>query len=455
MFNASRFVHEAAIVCLIFACCAQRANAGAIAACASPVAFRDAQINVVILPYFQSGPSEHELNGLGSQLALLMKLETLYRAFSYDHWGITLLTGTVLQCDPELTARELLTGIDPGGRLLVVWGRLYQQDEDVYVQTFAKFYRKPLLNERSAPPISVGFELDGKPFHGQVPGPEFSFPPEQLPLKTMDAIAASFERAAFIYSSPDLNAPKSPLPLDRFRKCDYCEGPLAFTVIKRTGDWVQIRASTMIEGVGRDGYLLAHRADQRNLIQQMPEVGFIQGLMGFLRYAGRVSDEDQAQRLAGIQAAEQAFAEYARSEQTEEEPATKAAALQLKGVLQFAESHIDATEDFDTAYENVPYDSDARNLAAMFRLYSEYSSAGRNLRARDTANDFIAAAALQPRNLFVLENLRNFYELLTSPVAQEKISPGTGIEPNEIDAQFKKLKTILAKTPTGSPIKDQ
>src|SRR5258707_5879747 len=132
----ARFVLCAIAVCVMSLVVAPRAQAGAISSCGAPIAFEGAKVNVVVLPYFQAGPSPRQLNGLGSQLALLVKLETLYRALAYDRWGIVLLTGQKRECDPDRIARELLLRIHAGGRLIVVWGKLYQQDEDIYVQTF-------------------------------------------------------------------------------------------------------------------------------------------------------------------------------------------------------------------------------------------------------------------------------------------------------------------------------
>ena len=129
---------------LTLLCVAPLANAVGFARCGGrPFAFKDADVNVVILPYFQSGQSSHDLSGLGSQLALLVKLDTLYRAMTYDKWGIVLLAGPKEQCKPETIAFDLLLSgmVHPGSRLIVVWGTLYQQDENVYVQTFARYYR--------------------------------------------------------------------------------------------------------------------------------------------------------------------------------------------------------------------------------------------------------------------------------------------------------------------------
>src|SRR6516165_7046472 len=92
VFNA-RFVLLVSSACLVFLLGVPAAKAGAIASCDEPIVFEGAEVNVVVLPYFQANRSPMALNALGGQLALLVKLETLYRALSYDHWGVILLTG--------------------------------------------------------------------------------------------------------------------------------------------------------------------------------------------------------------------------------------------------------------------------------------------------------------------------------------------------------------------------
>lgn len=125
-----------------------------------------------------------------------------------------------------------------------------------------------------------------------------------------------------------------------------------------------------------------------------------------------------------------------------QEPETKAAALQLSGILEFARSHKSMSKQFDTAYKLAPYSSDSRNLAAMFRLYRDHNSPGRKLRPRDVVSDFLAAVALDPRNSLVLANLQKFYELLGTPAARSKIDPTSAIEPSSVSASLAKIKAI-------------
>lgn len=448
--SSVRFLLCPAAMFLLSLAVAPKAHAVAFAPCGGePFAFENADVNVVILPYFQSGSSPHQLGGLGSRLSLLVKLETLYGAMAYDRWGIVLLTGPKEKCDPETIAKDLLAAkrIHPGGRLIMVWGKLYQQDENVYVQTFAKSYRSPLPDEKVTPP-EVAMRIGDETFGGRIIGDDFAFPPEQLPIKVMTAIEDNFKKAVFLYDAPHLDSPKTSIPLDQFRKCAECPDSLAFTVEGREGDWIHVRDRN-----GKAGYLLAH-LEGINLNQRLPEVSFLQGLVGFLRYAPEVSNEESSPRSAALQVAQQALMEYSRREETAQEPETKAAALQLAGILEFAQDQRHPSQQFDDAYQLVPYSADSRNLAAMFRLYREYNSSTADVRPREVASDFVAAIALDTMNSLALANLQSFYELLASPSTEIKVTPDFRIPPSEIKDSLEKVKGIrqsLAAKLLGGP----
>jgi hypothetical protein len=451
-----RFGLRTAAAWLALIVAAPAARAGIIGQCASPVAIRDAEVNVIVLPYFRSTGSvvsgrtsfheatpERTLDGLGQQLALLVKLEILYRALSYDHWGVVLLTGSREECDSERIAEKLLSErwIRPGGRMIIVWGKLYRQDNDLYEQTFAKAYHSSQPNQ-AAEPVDVEVQLGGKTFRGSIGAQEFAFPPEQLSVDFINAIAYNFQRAVFLYAAPRLSATKYPLPIDEFRKCDHCPGELAFAVYGRVGDWVHVR--TQGKGGERDGYLVARQDDGNTLDQRMPEISFLQGLMGYLRYAGQ--RELPASR-PGMRVAAQALSTYARREAAAQEPEVKAMAWQLSAILEFALSRNDSPTPFDAAFRLIPYSSHARNLAAMFGLYHAYSSPGATIRPREMANDFVAAAALDPRNSLALANLENFYALLSTPEFAAKIESDSAMSSADIETELAKVRAIRKNIP--------
>ncbi len=433
--TAGRCVLCAIVVWMAALCCAPPAQAGAIASCRAPFGFGGAEVNLVVLPYYQEGPSPVDLNGTGTQIALLLKLETLFRATAFDRWGIILMTGTKRECDPDLIARRMMASeIRPGGRLILLWGKLYQQDDDIYVQSYVRFFRRPAPNE-SAPPVQLLMEVGGKPFSGDVSSQDLVFPPELLTRPELAAIQNNFAKSAFFYQQPNLDAARRPIPLDQFRKCMQCQDPLAFTVEARQGDWIRVKQID-----GPEEYLLAHLEEGLSLNRRLPEVTFVQGLLGYLRYQ-TVSPQRPA---AAMKLAEDALMRYASREEAAREPETKAVALQLAGILDSAEDR-DPSGKFDTAFQLAPYSSDARNLAVIVELNRTFHSPESKLRPREIVDDFVAAVALDPENPLVLANLQSFYELIASPGVQGKIDPQFTLKPEEIESRLTQIKAIRKK----------
>ena len=135
-----RPVLVAAAVCLASLTAVSSARAGGVGMCSEPGAGAKAEGDGSGGPDVAARAAPRSLDGVGSRLALLVKLETLYRAMSYDHWGVVLLTGTKQECDPERVAAQLLQRkmIPPGGRMIIVWGNLFVRQDEVYEQTFAR-----------------------------------------------------------------------------------------------------------------------------------------------------------------------------------------------------------------------------------------------------------------------------------------------------------------------------
>ena len=435
----------AAALCLASLVAAPSAHAGGVGECREPFAFANAEVNVIVLPYFPAGDTRRSLSGLGSKLALLVKLETLYGAMSYDRWGVVLLSGTKEECDPERVAAKIAERklIRPGGRMIIVWGKLFVRQDEVYEQTFAKVYRQPVPNEREARP-DVELAIGGRTFRGRSGAESFAFPPAQLSVGFIDAISRNFEQAVYLYDAPSLTARKSQIRLDEFLKCDDCRGSLAFTVMRQLGNWLQVET----QGMGRRiGYLAARQADGTTLDARMPEISFLHGLMGYVRY---VRARPGAANPNAMRVASDAFASYARREEAAQEPDALSAAVQFGAILDYRRSGIKSPEPFDSAYRLVPYSSDARNLAAVFRLSRGWSQAGTTLRPRDIANDFLAAAALDAENMSVLANLQSFYELIGTPAAAARVAPDAAIAPDEIRDQLGKVRAIRTAS-RGAP----
>jgi hypothetical protein len=435
MRSIRKLVLHSAAIWAAAAIAPRAARAGAVATCEEPFAFATADVNVVVLPYFPAARGR-ALGGLGNELALLVKLETLYRALSFNHWGVTLLTGSRQACDPTRVTSRLIAQrmIKPGGRLIVVFGNLYQRDDDIYVQTFARTYRAPARNERVAP-ADVTVRVGTSQFAGHVGIQDIPFPPQLLSAEFIKSVADAYTKSAFIYARPSLTASKRPMPLvDELKRCDECHVGLAFGVVGRQGDWVQITLAD-----GERGYLHA-RQDSASLVgARLPELAFINGLMGYLRYNGQSQDNTTPN---GVRVAARSLETYAASEASAQEPETRATAWQLAAILGFTFNKTDPAARLDSAYQLVPFSAEARNLAATFRLYRAYYATGRNVRPTEATTDFLAAAALDPANTTVLRNVQAAYELLAAPATAMKVDTAFAIPAAEVQSQLAKIRAI-------------
>ena len=162
----------------------------------------------------------------------------------------------------------------------------------------------------------------------------------------------------------------------------------------------------------------------------------------------KVAAESPAVR-DGMRVAEASLADYARREQSADEPESKAAALQMSGILRYALGMPDLVERFNSAYSLVPYDADARNLAALFTLRNTYLMPGQTLRPREVMNDFVAVAALDPTKPTGLANLQNFCEFMMEPAAELKIVPGTALTPAQVQSWVERVR--VAASASRSP----
>jgi hypothetical protein len=71
------------------------------------------------------------------------------------------------------------------------------------------------------------------------------------------------------------------------------------------------------------------------------------------------------------------------------------------------------------------------------------------LKPRDAANDFLAAAALDPANTLVLANVQSFYELMAAPATAVKIDDAYAISADEVQSQLVKVRALRQGAPSG------
>jgi len=113
--------------------------------CRYPFVFSDAAVNLVVLPYDDTGVSQPGSRGSGTQLALLLQMDALSHILGYGSVGAVQLEaspGDQHGCETDTVAGKLLgkepgaeAQIRPGNGLVLVWGLMYEEDDDLYIQT--------------------------------------------------------------------------------------------------------------------------------------------------------------------------------------------------------------------------------------------------------------------------------------------------------------------------------
>lgn len=402
--------------------------------CQSPFVYSGADVNVVVLPYRESGLPNVEGRGSGTRLSLLIEMDVLAHILPHGSVGAVQMEATSLSdessCRPEFVGNKLLgkfpggtATIAPGKGLVLVWGLLYQEDEDLYVQTFASFLRRDRAED-------LTFSAATDKFIARPSSQMIAFAPRRLSTKDLQRIDEAFQRTNVLHTEPKDNSPGEKLGVEG-------RGVSGFWVNGRSGQWLQITRMNP-DGSSTRGWLHASVGlSGASLDAPMPELNFIEGVVGYL--SARINaDANVAPDAGSAIATEGQLTEFMKVADSDQEAMAVAVAAQLEGItgllsrkdllagLTFAQPL------FERARTLVPYSGDAIALATLSEV-SRASLAPRSptdaLMLQDpriTAQRLAQASILDPGNPRALTNLHNFYNVVLR-------SQQTGAIVNQLD----------------------
>ena len=391
--------------------------------CRDPSVFQGADVNIVVLPYVSTGNPSPVLNELGQRLALLIKLDAFAHVLDYGSLGATQMEVTpgadVDTCIPQVVIPKLLGQVPgasiltPKGKgLIIVWGVLYEEGDDIILQSYVRFVRQDTSE-------SIGFQVAQYQFSAQPSSQVVAFTPRALKKSLLAQVEASYRRADLVYKEPRDDSEGQPLP-HPVAKCIACAGELTpgYEVIEKKGEWIHVR--WMIPGSERqsDGWIHAAASFAgESLDSVLPELHFIQGCVGYLMQ--RIAEARQS-RLSKALAAE-AIGELRQYQVASEssDKTTSAVALELSGIIQLLqngedEDLITAQKSFDAALTLVPYDPDAATLASLTQVRVLWRTKNSIPSPLPIADRLTNAAALSLNTKAAVENLRNYLQLLLS-----------------------------------------
>jgi len=435
----------AAGLALAILLCAGRAEAGLMSSCDEPAVFPGAALNVVVLPYKADRAVGRPLRGPARDLGLLLQLNSLLTLGRYGSLGAVYLHSREDRddCPEELVEDQLLdrkpgagTVVEPGKALILLWGRIYQEGPDIYLQTYLRFLRRREVDgvERRLPDGA-----GGGVFRAHTPVQQVAFPPRRLTEADLLRIESEFQKAARIYARPSEDAASEPLPVES-------RAPVAFRVDRVKDGWLQVSG----ESIGTGKWLKA-RIDPREwpLRQRMPELDFLDAVAGYLQY--RVAAAGAGRPVESIPRwVEESLNHYGESGERAAPvpgalPIPEALGKILLGNLKMLTGHPEAAEPlYHQAAGLLPYSADVRTLEAVARL-RQTPDADLAKAAGPLEDVLLDALALEPANLDVLGDLATLYELQLS----KSVAVGTSREDFEKKlAAVKRVRAgVLEKNP--------
>jgi len=407
-----------ALSALALATGAAPAHAIGTAPCSDPQVFEGAAVNAVILPYrFEPSPSADfgELKVVGDRITAMVQLEVLFAMLKYGSVGTTRLFNEdpFHPCDPNAVVQRVIERVRPGNGLAVIWGRIYVQGDQVYLQSYVRFARGGAEKEEIA--VDLGPEGRGLRLVGRLPAQAVPMAPRTITRRDLDQIQEAFRRSIAVRPSRDEGAAGTPLEI---RPRD----PFDATIVDVQGDWMKLES-----GTGPSGWVRA-RTDSTDwaLRRFMPELGYFDAVLGYLRVNARTPLAGVAPGTVSGWITSQ-FAAYEEAVGGDAAPVAVSLSRALRGFLLWtkpAPSREEAAQLCADSGRLAPHYAEARALAA---ITGPWLHASRDPADPDTQrridDGLLAALAVDPYNATVLDNLERLYTFAQAHPSPRPIHP--------------------------------
>ena len=392
--------------------------------CRYPFVFNKAAVNVVLLPYTNTGDSPR-IDETSRQLSLLTQIDALFGIVKFgsvgavQHVHVSTAPAAIAECAPGIVMDKLLgrkpgatATIENGHGVVLLWGRFYEERGAIYLQSYVRFER------RGVPAEGFTATLDGQPIGGQVSSSSFAFSPRLMTRADLVAIRERFVSTVKLHDGADAASPTTSMALGG-------ERPFKYWVTDVRGNWMRLSAS----GAGPEGWVQADsKMEEWSLRRLLPELTFVEGIAGFL--STRVTSANptalEARRTRAAGALTRALDVFAtpKYEDRSGAPLPDVVGRQLLGLLSLSDDSPAAALDqaitrFDAARERAPHDANARNLVASARLLRAARYAAPVERPEGYVDEYLAIVALEPRNAAALRNLESVLELLAREIGRE------------------------------------
>ncbi len=412
--------------------------------CSRPPFFAGGALTVIVLPYDAdvSEKADPDARRVAEELPLLLQSAALRSVMKYRSIGSVGLVARPGQKD--CTARDVLGKIEPqmrtGQALILVWGTLFEEDDELELQTYVRFMRKGMVE-------GLSFVVGSETFDAEVSDQTVVFGARRLSRQDLRDIQAAFENASLLRSERRAGAPGS-------RMYDLSDSrAFGYSVKDVQGDWLYVRSES-----GDSGWVnTATGFGGRTLAERMPEVDWIGGVAGYLRFRQGIEDgwppppEDVR---AWVKEAFDSFYVHAGEDGTEQ---PLAVAEQLEGIVDYAwpkatpDDRKAAMAAFWRSSRRLPWSSSARTLAVFAELRSAFAADPSAWGPANHERELLQAVGLDPSNERLLRQVLSFYKLVDANRPARRATL-TDIAPERVQKQMAQLKTIgFIAQPPPSP----
>lgn len=411
--------------------------AGGFTACDAPFIFEGAAANIVPVEYLATAADRDSrdvdrlarIQKTAQRLAWLVKLDSWHQP-TYGSLGVVAHLFFHEKCDPERILDGLIRGraaapVVPGQVVVMLQGRIFIEGEEIFLQSRLRGFRRSEVPFGAAEITRHYFANEGLSIElgngayrldASLPVLDVTFEPRAFSFAELDRIDDSFEKASLVYPNRTVTDAGEPLRFEAGR-------PQAFTVqLFDGGEWLKVED---IFG-GTSGFIHADPTASAVLHESLPELDFMNGLLGFLRVSQALNAADfPPPPESSARHARASLARFLASERTSEDVKARALASALTGVLAaaFDENWAEAREHFTDAATSAPYRGAYRNLLGLADAALCCAGAPRP-GFNDPTRAFADSLSLAPDDREALLNLDAFLALL-SEIAEAPVGIDT------------------------------
>jgi hypothetical protein len=392
----------------------------------------EAAVNAVVLQYTYTGSNPNLSSETAEHLSILMYRSILYSIIKYSPVGAIQISmiGDERYDHPDTIFNKLID-LQPGANhvikedhaLVFLWGHIYEEGDEIYVQSYLRFLRRGKHETLSLSlKDSSGNQYD---FVGGLPSQTFAFAPRRLTKQDLDKITSEYQRNLLVREEPSFEAEGYPADSEKIMNFSY-------RILEAREDWMRIDPM----GPGTSGWIYTGaRLMEADIRTHMPEIYFAEAVAGYMRdrmvadhtFEGNVRAEWINRAIDSYEKASVHSSIYISSRRAAI-PRSTAKVLQANTLLLENSPPSDnqiseALELYTEAVKLTPYNANALNLKTIVEIYQEYHSKWQTDNPMSFSSEFEYSLSLDPGNYYALANYESLYTyILSQPASDESES---------------------------------